>query len=59
MHLPPHALPPPIQLESRFSTFSWKDKNGDSLCIHTPAKLEECLMLAIDAQTTKFVLLAQ
>jgi hypothetical protein len=39
-------------------TFSWKDKNGDSLRIRTANKLEECLLLAIDAQTTKFVLLA-
>jgi hypothetical protein len=40
-------------------TFSWKDKNGDSLRICTADKLEECLLLAIDAQTTKFVLLVQ
>jgi hypothetical protein len=39
-------------------TYSWKDITGNVLCICTPAKLEECLALAIDAQTTKFVLIA-
>jgi hypothetical protein len=38
------------------NTYSWKDKNGDVLCIHTPAKLDKCLALVIDSQTTKFIL---
>jgi hypothetical protein len=39
-------------------TFSWKDKNGDYLRIRNTAKFKECLLLAVDAQHTKFVLTA-
>jgi hypothetical protein len=39
-------------------TYSWKDPNGDLLCIRTPAKLEECLSLAAATQTPKFVITA-
>jgi hypothetical protein len=37
-------------------TFSWKDKSGDILQVHTSKKLEECLQLAVIAQVTKFIL---
>jgi hypothetical protein len=37
-------------------SYSWKDPNGDILCIRNNKKFEECLHLAVSAQTLKFVL---